>query len=581
MTRKLDDRPDCLKTKGRNVLKITLKVAPISLCLLSGIADLGQANTITISAGASIQAAVNANPGGTTFSLKPGTYRMQTVTAKSGDVFVGQSGAILNGSELLTSFSEETINGVTYWVADGPTSSGQLISECDNSFPMCQYPENVYIDSEPLLRASSLSAVTTATCYYDYGAGKIYIRQNPSGHTVESSSTPVAFAQGPNNITIKGLIIEKYATPGQRTAIGGQYAGDNWIVENNEVRLNHSEGIKVGNGGQVLNNYVHDNGQAGILVSATTTSVLVNNNEVARNNWAGFRTTYEAGGVKFADVLDLTAAGNYIHDNQGVGLWCDGSCQGGVYEYNTVQNNAFHGIMHEISHAWTIRNNIVIGNGFGTSWGEWLGGAGIEIDESDHVEVANNFVGNNYRAIVLGMAVRSNAPWADLNNTYVHDNMTVTGGTNGTTGLHQSVNNNAYYTSKANRFVSDDYCMPSSSRGWFWWMNTYQTTPNWKNYGEDDSGTWACPGVLVTTPSNGATVSGTVSVNAGAADPTSIAKVVFYVDGTAVETDTTSPYTYSWNTTAAANGGHVVEAEAYNNAGQSARSSVTVTVQNQ
>ena len=558
---------------------LSRKVTTLALIAFCGAAAaVCQAATVNISPGIDIPAVVDANPAGTTFVIHPGVYRMQTIIPKNGDIFIGESGAILNGSRLLTSFSKEIVNGVTYWVAEGPTQPGLLLSRCDDNFPMCRYPENLYIDNKPFLRASSLSSITTGTCYYDYSAGKIYFVDNPIGHTVETSSTPVAFqteSMGKffSNVTIQGLIIEKYATPGLRSTIGGQYGGSNWIVENNEVRLNHGEGVRVGNGSQVLNNYIHDNGQMGIGISMTTTAVLVQNNEIARNNWAHFRVTFEAGGVKFGQVLNLTARDNYIHDNVGVGLWCDGSCSGGLYENNTVANNTMHGIMHEISHSWTIRNNVSIGNG----------GAGIQIDESDHVEVANNFVADNYKAIAMTMVYR--ASWADLNNNYVHDNIIVTGGVNGITGLYQKMNNNAYYTSKNNRFANNTYCMPASSRGYYWWMNWYQTTEAWKGYGQDVSGKWACPGVYISSPSNAATLSGKVLVSTFAADTVSVTKVLYYVDGVLVGTSTTkasttSPYTYTWDTTKDTNGRHTLEAKAYNHDGQSSTSSVTVTVQN-
>ncbi len=69
------------------------------------------------------------------------------------------------------------------------------------------------------------------------------------------------------------------------------------------------------------------------------------------------------------------------------------------------------------------------------------------------------------------------------------------------------------------------------------------------------------PTVSVTAPANGATVSGTVSVTATAADNVAVASVQFQLDGANVGTlDTTSPYAYSWNTTTATNGSHTLRA---------------------
>ncbi len=88
------------------------------------------------------------------------------------------------------------------------------------------------------------------------------------------------------------------------------------------------------------------------------------------------------------------------------------------------------------------------------------------------------------------------------------------------------------------------------------------------------------PSVSVTAPSNGATVSGIVSVTASASDNVGVARVEIYVDGTLEMTDTTNPYSYSWDTTNDVNGSHTVMALSYDAAGNSASNSVTVTVNN-
>ena len=56
-------------------------------------------------------------------------------------------------------------------------------------------------------------------------------------------------------------------------------------------------------------------------------------------------------------------------------------------------------------------------------------------------------------------------------------------------------------------------------------------------------------------------------------------KVEFYVDGALKSTDTTSPYSYSWDSTSVANGSHSLTAKAYDaalNVGTSAAVNVTV-----
>lgn len=88
------------------------------------------------------------------------------------------------------------------------------------------------------------------------------------------------------------------------------------------------------------------------------------------------------------------------------------------------------------------------------------------------------------------------------------------------------------------------------------------------------------PSVSVTNPDDGSTVSGTVTVTAEAADDDAVTQVEFFVDGTSVAVDTTSPYEHSWDTTAFAEGSHTVTAEATDTAEQTGSDSVTVTVDN-
>ena len=87
------------------------------------------------------------------------------------------------------------------------------------------------------------------------------------------------------------------------------------------------------------------------------------------------------------------------------------------------------------------------------------------------------------------------------------------------------------------------------------------------------------PTVSITAPANGATVAGMVSVNATASDNVGVTKVEFYVDGVLKSTDTTSPYSFSWDSTSVANGSHSLTAKAYDaalNVGTSTAVSVTV-----
>ncbi len=91
------------------------------------------------------------------------------------------------------------------------------------------------------------------------------------------------------------------------------------------------------------------------------------------------------------------------------------------------------------------------------------------------------------------------------------------------------------------------------------------------------------PTIFLTTPVNGATVSGsTVKVSATASDNVGVTSVQFRLDGVALGGPvTTPPYSITWDTTTATNGSHTLTAQAFDlasNVGSSAP--VTVTVSN-
>ncbi len=92
-------------------------------------------------------------------------------------------------------------------------------------------------------------------------------------------------------------------------------------------------------------------------------------------------------------------------------------------------------------------------------------------------------------------------------------------------------------------------------------------------------GDTTAPISAITSPANGASVTGTVTVNVSASDNTGISRVELYVNGTLLATETTAPYSFSWDTSASGTGTRYLKAVAYDLAGNSGESSpVTVTV---
>ena len=89
------------------------------------------------------------------------------------------------------------------------------------------------------------------------------------------------------------------------------------------------------------------------------------------------------------------------------------------------------------------------------------------------------------------------------------------------------------------------------------------------------------PTVSITSPSDGETVSGTVGVSADADDNIDVTKVEFYLDGDLKSTDVSSPYSWSWDSTAVSDGDYILTAKAYDAADNEGTSDpVNVTVNN-
>jgi endoglucanase len=86
------------------------------------------------------------------------------------------------------------------------------------------------------------------------------------------------------------------------------------------------------------------------------------------------------------------------------------------------------------------------------------------------------------------------------------------------------------------------------------------------------------PTVQITSPANGATVSGTaVALNATATDNSGVARVEFRIDNGAVTSDTTAPYGITFNASSLAAGSHTATATAYDNGNPSLSATHTIT----
>jgi Right handed beta helix region len=427
------------------------------------------AGAVTLNPGDNVQAVVNANPAGTTYEFNPGVYRMQVISPKTGDSFIGRPGAILNGSRVLSGWRQQ---GAT-WFVGGQTQQGQIHGECIATRPRCNRPEQVFVDGAPLIHVASLAEVNSGSFFFDYPADRIYIGQDPAGKTIETTVTDLAIRPTADNVTVRGLIVEKYANPAQFGAIGGQFARPGWLIENNELRWNNATGVRITANSTLRNNFIHHNGQNGFVADGGT-GIRIEGNEVAHNTWNGTDNYWEGGGSKVANSDGAVIRNNYVHHNAGSGLWTDINNINTLYEYNTITDNKDEGIQHEISYAAVIRNNISVRNGFGSR--DWFWGWQILVQNSPNVEVHNNYV-LNIHPLGEGIGVvesdRGSGTFGPYQsrNANIHDNDIVFPNANGVNGAATDTGNPDFNTSVWNiRFDRNRYHATTTSRQVFHWQ---------------------------------------------------------------------------------------------------------------
>ena len=360
---------------------------------------------INISTGTNIQTVVNAYPGKTTFCLKAGVHSITyETTPKSDNTFVGEYGAILDGSA---------------WATTNPDTA--------------------------VFRALN---------------------------------------QDIDNVTIRNLVIRNM----RGNAIAAFYwMSDRWTIDHNELAYNKKAGVNVPNASVVSNNLIHHNvgdltspiasQNGGGYIVYRSANVLFVNNEIA----------YNGPEQKVTETANVTFRDNYVHHNIGNGIWYDGDNPGSVVENNLLEDNGLVSIFYEISSAGVIRNNTIRRSGW----------QGISLATSKGTEVYGNTIEDSGRGISLllycAAPIGGGTTGWDLTNNYIHDNLIKVRAQEG--ALANSFRYDACTTdqvapyvngSKNNRFVGNQYFVPSDTgKYWQWADATMLTWREWQGLGQD------------------------------------------------------------------------------------------------
>lgn len=298
--------------------------------------------------GQSIQAAVNANPTGTTFIIKTGTHTQQSVVPKSGNVFHGEPGAVLDGQNVTQHAfrpgsapfpSNVTIRGLKVTRYNSPQQSGAIQAGghaqidgssgwvIENNEVSYNYDTGIRIGNSTLIRNNNIHHNRRINLA---GVGNnTVIENNDISYGNHLRAHNINFEAGGTKFTnTNGLLIRNnnlYNNVG--VAVHMDLNNINTVIEGNQVRNNDSEGIaiEVSYKTTIRNNIVTGNGfndplnrytwlwNAGIGVHASP-DVEIYGNTVS-GNYNGITATQQDRSAEPAVYGPHILQNLYVHDN--------------------------------------------------------------------------------------------------------------------------------------------------------------------------------------------------------------------------------------------------------------------------
>jgi hypothetical protein len=345
------------------------------------------------------------------------------------------------------------------------------------------------------------------------------------------------------------------------------------IVEGFEIRNGPNSGITIwGNGNQILDNEIHNNGNPA-STSGNGCDGVYDNEGTSGNIYAGnyIHNNGRSGGSNLDHGLYLCGnnewvINNVVTANDSRGLQIAGytttsnmKVLNNVFAWNGVDGVTIWQDMNGI----TIENNIIYQNGrYGVQFSAATGG-GVVID---HNILYGNAAGSYYFTDVSSTVSYSLGTTISSNPLFVNG---ASSGFNAHLGPGSPAIGAGYNLSSS--FTTDLAGATRTASG-TWDLGAYV-------YASSDT---TPPTVAISSPANGATVSGTITISASASDNVGVASVQFIWDGANLGSALTSaPFSVSLNTTSKANGSHTLTAVARDAAGnQTTATTITVNVNN-
>ena len=290
---------------------------------------VGPQSTITCPAGAVsilpgqfIQSFVNLNPGGTTFCLAAGVYNLTSaITPKTGDVFVGEYGAILDGSGWSTSDDTQAAFRAHNQDIDYVTIRNLVIRNMPQRGIHAYYymSDHWTVEYNEITASRNLGIVFPGTStirnnYIHHNSYGGYMADYSSGTTLESNE--IAYNGTQQKVSESANVTFRNNYVHNNAGAGIWFDSDNTsaVIEGNRLEDNGSNSIwfEIGSGVIIRNNVIRRSADTAIFISTSKNADIYGN--TLENNSRGITYFVNCPSVG-GGAISFDLANNSSHDN--------------------------------------------------------------------------------------------------------------------------------------------------------------------------------------------------------------------------------------------------------------------------
>lgn len=316
---------------------------------------------------------------------------------------------VLDGADEVSEFVAS--NGDWYspgWTTEFETNVGPMVYADE---PVAGYPDQVFLDDQPLQQVLSRGSVRPGTFFHDTVRDRLWIGNDPNGRLVEASTLKWGiYLNQADGSSLTNLTVRRYATEFHQEGAVRAYA-DHLRLSGLTTEYNAYIGTSlIGDDIIVTDGRFRHNGYIG-LHGDSLSNVVVDRAVITHNNAEGFSGHHSAAGLKFTRATGIVVRNSDVTDNDGPGLWTDIDSSGITFTGNFVTHNKRSGVQIELSNNVTVSDNVVARSGE----------AGVWVLESQSVNVWHNAVLDNRHEIYVLEGPRSDVTSVSIRNNIVGD----------------------------------------------------------------------------------------------------------------------------------------------------------------